>query len=72
MTRSGTPGAFLTLAAYPGETVTVDGDGFDMWNWSGVFDLSDQSDVQVSGLRIVNSAARTDRREQRKCAAVCL
>ncbi|MBI3958828.1 MAG: right-handed parallel beta-helix repeat-containing protein [Chloroflexi bacterium] len=56
ITRSGSPGAFITLAAYAGETATVDGDGFDMWNWSGVIDLSRQSYVRVSGLRLVNSA----------------
>jgi len=56
VTRSGSPGAFITLAAYAGETATVDGEGFDMENWSGVIDLSGQSYVRVSGLRVVNSA----------------
>ncbi|HRJ41356.1 MAG: right-handed parallel beta-helix repeat-containing protein [Caldilineaceae bacterium] len=56
LTRSGAPGAFLTLAAYPGETATVDGDGFDLWGWGGVIDLSGQSYIRVSGLRIINSA----------------
>jgi hypothetical protein len=54
-TRSGAAGALITLAAYPGETATVDGDGFDLWGWGGVIDLSGQSYVRVSGLRVVNS-----------------
>jgi hypothetical protein len=54
--RSGSPGAYITLAAFPGETATLDGQGFDMWNWSGVIDLSGQSYVQFSGLRVINSA----------------
>lgn len=54
--RSGSPEKMLTLAAYPGETVTLDGEGFDLWNWGGVIDLSGQHHIRVSGLRIVNSA----------------
>jgi len=56
VTRSGSAGAWLTLAAYPGETPTVDGEGFDLWNWGAVIDLSEQSYVRVSGLRVINSA----------------
>jgi hypothetical protein len=54
--RSGSPDAFITLAAFAGESPTLDGQGFDMWNWSGVIDLSGQSYVRVSGLRVINSA----------------
>lgn len=56
LTRSGEREKMITLSAYPGETVTLDGDGFDMWNWSGVIDLSGQHHIRVSGLRIINSA----------------
>jgi hypothetical protein len=56
VTRSGGLEKMITLSAYPGETVTLDGDGFDMWNWSGVIDLSGQHHIRVSGLRIINSA----------------
>ena len=55
VTRSGETGAYLTLAAYAGETATVDGQGVDMENWGGVIDLSGQSYVRVSGLRLINS-----------------
>lgn len=55
VTRSGAAGALITLAAYPGETATVDGDGFDLWGWGGVIDLSGQRYMRVSGLWVVNS-----------------
>ncbi|MBP8000806.1 MAG: right-handed parallel beta-helix repeat-containing protein [Chloroflexi bacterium] len=55
-TRSGSPEKMITLSAYPGETVTLDGEGFDMWNWSGVIDLSGQHHIRVSGLQIINSS----------------
>jgi hypothetical protein len=54
--RSGSPGAFITLAALAGESPNLDGQGFDLWNWGGVIDLSGQSYVRVSGLRVINSA----------------
>lgn len=55
VTRSGSAGAWLTLAAYPGETPTVDGEGFEIGWGEGVIDLSRQSYVRVSGLRVINS-----------------
>jgi hypothetical protein len=56
VTRSGQADAWLTIAAYPGENPTLDAQGLDMWNWSGVIDLSGQHYWNVSGLRLVNSA----------------
>jgi len=47
---------FIAYAAYPGETVTVDGSGgLNNGNWSGVFSLSNRHYIQVSGLRFINS-----------------
>lgn len=45
----------ITLSAYPGEIATLDGQGFDLWNWGGIIDLSGQHDVRVSGLWLINS-----------------
>lgn len=56
LSRSGSTEGIITISAYPGETATLDGEGFDLWNWGGVIDLSGQHHVRVSGLRIVNSS----------------
>ncbi len=55
-THSGSPEKMITLSVYPGETATLDGEGFDLWNWGGIIDLSGQHHIRVSGLRIINSA----------------
>ncbi|MGZ3768466.1 MAG: right-handed parallel beta-helix repeat-containing protein [Bdellovibrio sp.] len=48
-------GGIITYTSYPGETVTIDGSAGLNWNWNGVFDLSNRSYLQISGLRITNS-----------------
>lgn len=53
--NSGYSGAFITYAAYPGETVTVDGSNGFSYAWNGLFNLSNRSYIQVSGMRLVNS-----------------
>jgi parallel beta-helix repeat protein len=53
--NSGGPGQYITYAAYPGETVTLDGSGIAVPEYSGLFDLSGRSYIKVSGLRVVNS-----------------
>lgn len=47
---------FITYTAYPNETVTLDGSNGLNWNWNGIFDLSNRSYIQISGLRVINSA----------------
>ncbi len=46
---------FITYAAYPNETVTVDASNGLNAAWSGVFNISNRSYIQISGLRIINS-----------------
>jgi len=53
--NSGTDGAWITYAAYPGETATVDGAGVDVPEWAGLFDITLKAYIRVSGLRVVNS-----------------
>jgi len=47
---------YITYAAYPGETVTIDGAGVQVGTDEGLFYVSGQRYVRISGLRIVNSA----------------
>ncbi|MEW5869161.1 MAG: right-handed parallel beta-helix repeat-containing protein [Chloroflexota bacterium] len=56
VTQSGQANAWITIAAYPNEQPTIDAQGQDMWNWSGVIDLSEQHYLRVRGLRLINSA----------------
>jgi len=53
--NDGTASAWITLAAYPGETVTLDGSGIDLNEWGGVVDLSKRQYIRVQGLRVINS-----------------
>jgi hypothetical protein len=52
--NSGYAGAYITYAAYPGETVTIDASGLN-FSWSGIFNIDTRSYIQVSGLRLINS-----------------
>jgi len=54
--NSGSPGHYITYAAYPGDTVTIDGTGVSISEWGGLFDVSYSSYIKVSGLRVINSA----------------
>lgn len=54
--HSGSAGNFIVYAAYPSETVTIDGNGVEVPQYSGLFDLSGRSFIKISGLRVVNSA----------------
>lgn len=56
--NSGTTDSLILYAAYPGETVTIDGATLDIPEWSGLFDLTFKSHIRVSGLRVIN--ARTN------------
>ncbi len=53
--NSGSPGNYITYLAYPGDTVTIDGTGIPIPDWYGVFDITDKSYIEVSGLRVINS-----------------
>jgi hypothetical protein len=53
--NSGSPGQTITYAAYPGETVTIDGSGITVPEYGGLFDLGSRSYIVVSGLRVMNS-----------------
>lgn len=54
--KSGTPGNFIKYAAYPGESVVIDGTGIDWgYDWDSLVALSGQSYIWLSGLTVVNS-----------------
>lgn len=53
--RSGAPGKYITYAAYPGEAVTIDGDGLDLDRREGLFDIHEREFIRVTGLRVANS-----------------
>jgi hypothetical protein len=54
--RSGTASAWITFAAYPGQSVTLEGTGLNLGTWSGLVDLSGRSYIQVRGLTVQNSS----------------
>jgi Tol biopolymer transport system component len=53
--NSGRAGQFITYAAYPGETATIDGTGVDVPEYSGLFDLTGRDYIRVAGLRVIHS-----------------
>jgi hypothetical protein len=54
---SGTSNAWITLRAYPGETVTIDAAGLSLSDWwKGVISVDDVSYVRVQGFRVKGSA----------------
>lgn len=46
---------YITYAAYPGESATIDGSGVSLPSEGGLFDVSGQSNIRISGLRIINA-----------------
>lgn len=58
--RSGSEGSLITYAAYPGETVTIDGQGVTLPEWGGLFHVSRKSYIKVSGLRVINAGPGLD------------
>jgi hypothetical protein len=54
--NSGSAGNYITYAAYPGHTVTVDGTGVSVSVDEGLFYLSGKGYIKISGLRIINSS----------------
>lgn len=55
--NSGNAGAFITYAAYPGDTVTIDGATVNVPEWAGLFHIASVSYIRVSGLRVVNAGS---------------
>jgi len=54
--NSGSAGNTITYAAYPGETVTIDGNGVPLPDdLAGLFDISNKSHIRISGLRVINA-----------------
>jgi hypothetical protein len=55
--NSGSAGNYITYAAYPGETVTIDGSSITLPAYeTGLFKVEDRSYIKVSGLRVINAA----------------
>ncbi|MCF6271374.1 MAG: right-handed parallel beta-helix repeat-containing protein [Melioribacteraceae bacterium] len=54
--NSGTAGNYILYAVYPGDQVTIDGNGISLpAEWGGLFDISDKGYIRVSGLRVINA-----------------
>jgi hypothetical protein len=54
--NSGNAGNYITYAAYPGETVTIDGSGITLPDdLAGLFHISGKQYIRVSGLRVINA-----------------
>ena len=54
--NSGTANNFIVFSNYQSDSVTIDGEGIS-WggSWNGLFDISDKSYIQISGLKIKNA-----------------
>jgi len=54
--NSGSLGAEITYAAYPGETVTIDGNSIILSDdLAGLFEIEHKSYIRVTGLRFINT-----------------
>jgi parallel beta-helix repeat protein len=53
--NSGSAGKNITYAAYPGQTVTVDGTGISLNNFQGLVETTNRSYIKISGLNVSNS-----------------
>jgi parallel beta-helix repeat protein len=58
--NSGNSGNYITYAAYPGETVTIDGSGITLPEHEGLFDVVQRSYIRISGLRVINAGPNDD------------
>jgi len=55
--KSGTDGNPIHFTNYANDTVTINGTNLTWGSWGGLFDLSEQSYIKVSELRLINSTA---------------
>lgn len=53
--NSGSPDKWITFAAYPGQSVTIDGTGLPMGRDYGLFNILGKCCIKVTGFRIINS-----------------
>ncbi len=53
--NSGSPGKYITFAAYPEHSVTIDGTGISLPKWLGLINIRGKNYIRISGFRIVNS-----------------
>jgi uncharacterized repeat protein (TIGR01451 family) len=54
--NSGSAGNSITYAAYPGDTVTIDGNSVSLPSYeTGLFVVEDRSYIRISGLRVINA-----------------
>jgi len=53
---SGSAGSYITFAAYPGETVTINGSGITLPDdLVGLLHIADKAYIRISGLRVINA-----------------
>jgi len=57
---SGSAGNYITFAAYPGETPTLDGGGVSMGGWEGLIWVHDVSYIEMRGLQVQNVTSNHD------------
>ncbi len=53
--NSGTPGKYITYAAYSGNNVTIDGTGISIPEWNGLVEIRGKNYIKISGFRIMTS-----------------
>ena len=53
--NSGTAGNYITFAANPGDTVTMDASGLSL-DFAGLFNIDSRSYIKISGFRLLNSS----------------
>lgn len=54
--NSGSTGQPITYAAYPGETVTIDGSSITLPDdLAGLFEIAGRNDIRITSLRVVNA-----------------
>ncbi len=59
--NSGEPGKEITYVAYPGETVTIDGDSITLPDdLAGLFEINGKSYIRISRLRVINAGPNND------------
>ncbi len=54
ITKSGSPGNYITFAAYPGQTPIIDGTGL-VGNWDGIIHITSANWIKVIGFTVKNS-----------------